>query len=308
MLLLLLSVVMVSANYMEAMSHYLGGEALKCLRQQERDGWSFEPLTRFFIVGLEGAGHHMVNSLNESIAGRGSGRKDSYPNGRRFRIRGDDIGCLPRIKLSRYSKFMILLRDPVDSFSSALNRFWSPNNYSVDTLAQELDEFRKAVLAMHREIMRIPCAKRLYLPFEWLTHHTKEATNIMAAFLGVSPDDANLLAWASHINQRSHASLPWPGPFPYPCSSRYARLAEKLVAEGPRLPRDWAVNASCARVDEPAIAHCILTAFRAKLEAHIYGTLRGGLSDQLAHIAPAQRMSYCAPPLASQDSTARARR
>mmetsp|Transcript_13160 Transcript_13160/g.19697 ORF Transcript_13160/g.19697 Transcript_13160/m.19697 type:complete len:673 (+) Transcript_13160:264-2282(+) len=222
---------------------------LQCLATQERKGWSFPSKTHFLTVGLEGCGHHLITQLSPRIAGEESGKMNSfstcgscnlkkYPlaKGYNWRLNASAKAANPILDMT-VPKFLVLVRDPIDTFSSALNRFFIEND--VDSLDKELDNLLKSMSIMSQQINRIPCDRKLYMSYEWLTRHPDLARLPMAAFLGVETNDPDLEAWFVGILRSTKSKVPWPKPLSIRCEGKdkYSRLKNFLISVP--WPRGW---------------------------------------------------------------------
>ena len=241
-------------TYLKAMEEYFDGPALECIRRQQFDHWG--ALNLFETIGLEGVGHHVVESLPKDIAGTRKGKKpggqDSFPYKRawaKIQVNGDGEP-LQKILNANFAKFLILVRDPVDSWSSALRRYWHLEKWPLDV---ELNQLNQSIFDVHDVVSKIPCHQKFYIPFEYLVREPA-SLNAVAAFLGVDPykhsyELEKLHVWyqetfhqkpgferkgvvVPHASQISEDSLPWPEPLPRDCHSSDSALTEKLIIAG----------------------------------------------------------------------------
>ena len=114
----------------------------------------------FWTIGVEGAGHHMIEAMHPSLCdGLGynnrsnvpkhCGGQMSFPTGSAWR-RSATISPTSRQKscaslaaaAGADGKFIFLLRDPVDATISTLGRFWKHTEGGNDTLIAELTAAR----------------------------------------------------------------------------------------------------------------------------------------------------------------------
>lgn len=261
------------ANVIAPLYWRANSSVLACLAEQHE----WQPASHFFIVGLEGSGHHLINSLGDEIAGPGAGGRWSFPGGSKnsWRDTGEPGGN-PR-RVNPYKNYLILTRDPVDSLSSALNRFWHYSRSRIDTLDTELGQLRLSLHAMNDFISRIPCERRFYLPYEFLVKEPHKSKHILAHFLGVNVTHPLFDQWVRTKLRSSASTVQWPGPYGVPCHAHWPYLAKKLVDFEDAWPRGWFTNASDS-----------MRNFRAKLTHFVY-TLPASLKDTL----PRQPMSFC---------------
>ncbi len=122
-------------------------------------------------------------------------------------------------------KFVLLLRDPVDSVASAMSRFWHCSRWRSDTPSREMGMALSSLLRMAEvadflgsdEASRLfgepaavgagahmPCT--LVLSYEMLTRYPRLHAAPLAAFLGISPSDPRLASFLASIKVRSAAS------------------------------------------------------------------------------------------------------
>lgn len=283
-----------TAGYFGMMRDYLSphSRALSCLKEQEESGVDYPPLQPFLIVGLEGSGHHLINRLSPEIAGDESGGRYSFPEGKVWRDK-DEIPEYPK-KVSEDLKHLILLRDPVDALTSALNRFWHYPKSNLDTLNHEINQLFYAFEMMENYVDQIPCRRRFYIPFEKLN------ADDLAAFLGVEPRDERLLTWSALVERQEDISCAW----------RWSNLGRKLLDFDPKSwPEEW-FEKPCnltteltthngyvfRRLDESRpwhdMTYCAITTFRKRLTRIIYEEN----SEWIREVAPRKPMTYCTRP------------
>jgi len=218
----------------------------RCLMQQGPVP-PLQPLSQFLSLGVEGVGHHMLETLNVTLcppspsAGapprrQRCGGQASFPSNNCWRVAADrdpatsrratpsawllnyyntsilppgrgwvcarsDMPQCPRTSLMSFpSKYIVLLREPADSLSSALTRFWRapgipPQN---DTLEGELHGHLRGWRALDACIEKLSmhaCQRMLFLSYELLAAFPMAHAAPLAAFLGVSPADSRLTTW-----------------------------------------------------------------------------------------------------------------
>ena len=143
------------------------------------------------------------------------------------------------------SKFIFLLRDPVDATISTLGRFWNHKRRRNDTLIKELAAARMGWRHVVECLRALPCERSLIVSYELLGlfPHTHAAR--LAAFLGTSPTDEHMLGWLRSVrppnpNTVGSVRASWeaavspsaPTASPYSCSDkRNTVVAGKLQAE-----------------------------------------------------------------------------
>lgn len=295
------------AKYFELSRRYWSpdsGRVIECLDHAHKHGWDFgNSLGDFYTVGLEGAGHHMMQSLPTSIPGN-HGMLRSYSwcglcpthTATAWRLYENATGRNDDLSNVTASKFLVLIRDPVDSWISALRRFWHPGVHSHDTLDRELLELERSMRIMNAELQKVHCSNALYVSYELLTHFPEEHIPVMAHFLGVDADHEGLLGWFHDINataasqtaaessqqlqlQRTESSNSNRiGPFPAKC---------KEMTLEKRLSRfQW--PSQMKKTCDESSADCLIT-FRKQLSAWVHGPLKSDLPS----IIPQHPMSYC---------------
>jgi hypothetical protein len=256
----------------------------RCIKQQAAQAPRQMRAGIFWTIGVEGAGHHMLMAMDtslcpgsDSVFGGGCGGEWSFPFGMIWRAKDDRLPVNPSspciIHEARKaafikqptSKFIFLLRDPVDAAMSAMGRFWharqlgdpayyhSTRRFYNNTLMGELAATRLGWRKVAQCLDELPCDRSLILSYELLTLFPEAHAPRLAAFLGVSPTDTRLRTWLSRIHSVGDASVTrakWmaaaltanaegdgrastaPGPCPYNCSSpNTLKLAGKLRDE-----------------------------------------------------------------------------
>lgn len=160
-------VVCYTDDYYSLVGKYFANKSrtMHCINEQKKNGWRFLESedgathlglrTSFMVVGIEGVGHHLLANLDPRLAGtsRATNLK-SYPHGFDWRSSHNashriniEASCPNLIELQKYSRLLVLTRDPIDAHYSAIRRFWSPSKYENDTLAREQFAFvRTSVL------------------------------------------------------------------------------------------------------------------------------------------------------------------
>jgi len=208
------------------------------LRSTHAQNWSVcTARAHFSLLGVEGAGHHVVWGSGQPPAlalplcsggevhfrRPGSSRGDDYACGSTpgSLPRGDSWRASPSSPLfsknDEYNlglgKAIVMLRDPVDTLSSALGRFWVPEH--GETLDREL-EAAEASYAKLQELItaRSPSRCRLVIVYELLTRYPEAYRKPMARFLGVREDNPAVGRWLDGIRRAeggvaSRAYLPF---------------------------------------------------------------------------------------------------
>jgi len=285
-------------KYYDAMYKYWSKEsrATKCLHEQQanRTRTLFAPKINFLTLGLEGAGHHLIMSLPESITGvKGAGHAYSYPYGVEWRKKKrKNLGSFTKTKkglnFHKYNKVLILIRDPVDSWSSAIRRFW----HGKDSLQREFEMLKASIKSLDIAIENIDCAQRFYLPYEFLTNEADLAKPALAYFLGLtSQHELNKLdEWFLHVKSvvNKNTQEKWPGPYPFDCTHKYHSLAKLLVDHA--WPRNWKRRPPCKHDKEFCRAQAIY-AFRLEATRQIYNIFYPG--SHKVNSMPGQSISFC---------------
>jgi len=158
----------------------------RCLEAQARQPPHslMRALGPFWTLGVEGAGHHMIEAMHPSLC-NGRGFKDgsngtkspkycggqmSFPTGSAWR-RSATISPTSRQKscaslaaaAGADGKFIFLLRDPVDATVSTLGRFWKHTEGGNDTLTAELTAARLGWRHVVECLRELPCERSLIL-------------------------------------------------------------------------------------------------------------------------------------------------
>lgn len=135
----------------------------------------------FWTIGVEGAGHHMIEAMHPSLCnGRGfkngskgprsCGGQMSFPTGSAWR-RSATISPTSQQKscaslaaaAGADGKFIFLLRDPVDATISTLGRFWKHTEGGNDILIAELTAARLGWQHVVECMRELPCERSLIL-------------------------------------------------------------------------------------------------------------------------------------------------
>ena len=263
-----------------------GSRFAECL-QKEAAGSSGSYVLRrgqFLTAGVEGAGHHMFEAMPPSLCPANSsiplqrrcGLQQSLPYGvtwRRSRTAVPKLAVCSQFLPPKTEKSLLLVRDPVDAFTSALSRFWrakkvratgSPVN---DTLRGELAAEYEGWLRLEACASQMPCESAVLVSYELLLLFPSSIVPRLADFLGVDADDADLARWVAGLRSPgSDASravrASWAGelsgvddgaalralrrPLPYSCNSTAAtNIATKLRDEigrwDAKRPETWAL-------------------------------------------------------------------
>lgn len=242
-------------EYFDLATKYWGansGRASECLQYTRQYGWTFTGPS-LFNVGLEGSGHHMMLEMDSSLPPQGHGGAVSFSSCSTckgpyaWRLNASKESFNPYLNNTRTGKFLVLLRDPVDSFHSALRRFWHPEQWPTDTFDKELDELNKSMALMERRLRWISCAKTVFISYELLTHFPDAHVHLFANLLKVNPDHKALQRWFNRLRKRArdydalygNASLlvgdDRIGPFFVPCSSELGERLRRFA-----WPKNWA--------------------------------------------------------------------
>lgn len=230
-----------------------------CLEQQERDFPEFRG--KMMTLGLEGAGHHVLFGLGKN------GGVASFPRGGAFRKNESLHGDNPNVKAGKY---LVIVRDPVDSFHSALRRFWR------GSLDVEFRELNRSMFILSGVLRKIPCHLKLHVPFEWLVNFPEEAKGLLKYFL----QDPDFEDWFQKSFTQKERT--WPGPFPIRCndSSRFNRRLTFYNFSSSQV--DWLRHVAPCNGD-----HCYRN-FRKQLATWLYHH-----SPYINEVAPRQPMTYC---------------
>ena len=205
-----------------------GSRAAQCVDAQRAQPLALGGGSNFFTVGLEGSGHHLFETLDKSLCGgKPCGGQESYS------VCG--IGCAPFVNASlswrvtpsatpifpdamgvkvarEYGdrqgvvKYIVLVRDPVDAFTSAARRFWQPN--VVGSLQREFEVLNASMAVMDSQVQRLPCARTLFLGFEMISRYGPLIAPTLAAFLGVNARDERLANFLRKPASRTRLTAP----------------------------------------------------------------------------------------------------
>ena len=215
------------AEYLDLSEAYWGrngGRPSECLAHARRMGLLPMPppnrtAANFMTVGLEGAGHHLLEQLDRSLCGDdgkvcGHAWSFSYCGTCRdkpsiaWRRVASAKPYFPKLPAARDAhRYVVIVRSPVEAFISALRRFWRPSVAPHDTLTRELSVFESSMRAMNDAVSQLPCdGSTLFLAYELLTRFPEAHRAPLAAFLGVKPSDARLTHFLQGLSVRGGAS------------------------------------------------------------------------------------------------------
>jgi hypothetical protein len=232
-----------------------------------------------YVMGAEGSGHHAFNSLQACGPERNStcwNRSWKLSADEILRLSAQDAQCKETLALAANddAKFIVLLRDPVDTFGSYLRRFWlAPGLGGVVaagtgerknvSIAQLLSEHHAGWAQMSACASALPCDRVLVIAFELLLAYPWQHQHHLAAFLGVGVEHKGLVRWLASLHEASQAPLlNWvlypekrplgsPPPCVYAGKSDHALMA-KLAAHA-----DWMHAQMNAHEWEPwQLEHC----------------------------------------------------
>ena len=244
------------------------GSTRRCLEAQARQPPRSLPLGPFWTIGVEGSGHHLIEAMHpilcngrgfrngSTVAVRGlkrCGGQSSFPSGSAWRQRAiispdsKQKSCASLLAGGADSKFIFVLRDPVDATISTLGRFWNHKEMrSNDTLIKELAAARMGWRHVAECLRALPCERSLILSYELLGLFPHAHAARLAAFLGTPPTDEHMLGWLRSVrppspNTAESVRASWeaaaesasaPTASPYSCSDeRNTVVAGKLQAE-----------------------------------------------------------------------------
>jgi hypothetical protein len=181
-------------NYFLRMKQYLGSDGFaqhKCLAQQEQHGWVTSEKSKPFEVfnlGIEGTGHHAIESLLDPGALnktsqlfstiKSNGGQFSIPTGWRRAHATTKPKTHPDIQalVDSGTLIIVLLRYPPSALLSSINRFQNRSEEKGKKRINGVDEvytLHDSLLAVD-SVLRYPyfdCGRLLLVPFELLQQH-----------------------------------------------------------------------------------------------------------------------------------------
>uniref|UniRef100_A0A7S0NSV0 Sulfotransferase domain-containing protein n=1 Tax=Calcidiscus leptoporus TaxID=127549 RepID=A0A7S0NSV0_9EUKA len=204
------------AEYYRLMADYVPADSrvARCLKSQQRATPPY-PLSAdgiLMAMGVEGSGHHVLErGINRSLCHAETskyrcGRQASFPAG--FKWRKDSTldpaqfmpakrYCTPRVPANH--TFLVLLRNPVDTFSSAFGRFFPMAQYRQlgaaaenDTLAHELDAHYQGWLEVATCTSKLPCNRMWFLAYELLFSAPRAHVPMLEALFDVSEGNPHI--------------------------------------------------------------------------------------------------------------------
>jgi len=159
-------------------------------------------------LGVEGSGHHTVErGFNDSFCHTdlarkrgvlgGCGGQASFPEGVQWRMNASwpPSRCM---NASRYctrqpppeTTFLVLLRAPVATFTSAVGRFLRQEK--DDRLIAELEAHYQGWQQLDRCLQVLPCSRMWFLAYEPLLEAPRAHGPMLGALFGVAEDDPNI--------------------------------------------------------------------------------------------------------------------
>lgn len=173
------------ATYESLMLRYAraSSSTRRCIEAQARQPPHSLPPGPFWTIGVEGAGHHMVEAMHPSLCnghGFSNGSKNnpnkcggqmSFPSGRAWRLSAaispssQEKSCASLLAAGSAGarKYIFLLRDPVDATISTLGRFWNHKKQRNDTLMAELAAARMGWRHVVECLRALPCERSLIM-------------------------------------------------------------------------------------------------------------------------------------------------
>lgn len=292
-----------SSEYLELLEAYYapGSRALECMRKRDKE---YAVNTSYLVVGLEGAGHHMFFSMDVELSGLDGRSYDSFPKGLKWRQsekseKGKNASNLLFPDFSKYDKFLVVSRDPIDAHFSAIRRFWGRHRNS---LASEQEALLLSLAVIQEGLQRIDCNKLLYMPYEVVTRQSEHINKAIAAFLGVHPDNPKLVEWVEGI--KHYESTNWPSAVSRSCDDE--KIGSRFYSSTHRGGRDsvWANgNDWIKREKMPTQGNETLekTTAKNRLAAEYYERTRRWFYEEylpthkkLYDVVPGHPMSFCA--------------
>lgn len=203
--------------------------ARACMNSQEAHGWNVSR-GAFRTLALEGAGHHQFWDFKDALltGGYRGGGVLSFPHS--GHTRNDEKGRPgqnPSFEqcVKKMGKFIVLVRDPVDSWRSSLARYWTKGSFD-----REFQLYLHAMEKLSLVVSKMRCDNTLFLPFELLVNEPRVARPVLHVFLGVNPSSRRSFdGWMARLENQS-SDVNWPGPYPVDCrDDRCGKLGAKLI-------------------------------------------------------------------------------
>lgn len=161
----------------------------------------FEPLSAFYLIGLEASGHHMFYTLHPDAYAGSRIAGLSYPSNAYQRTHpnwnqlSDAIKADAEAEAWHMPKYIILLRDPLLQFKSWMRRYWRQSD-SISLMydrwisaASQMQIFVNSLVAMRAPLMVVH--------YELLAEEPRTFTAAFARFLGT---EVGLNEWLSQIH------------------------------------------------------------------------------------------------------------
>eukprot|EP00039_Didymoeca_costata_P020596 m.341847 g.341847 ORF g.341847 m.341847 type:complete len:346 (+) comp20577_c0_seq1:120-1157(+) len=257
------------------------GRVTTCMEQQEKTGFNVESRVVFKLLGVEGTGHHaFMYCLPKSLLGGIFPKEaESFPwyfDHRR------DARHIPRIPqdIRNAEKFLLLVREPMDGFVSAIDRFWdltprAPDQ--VDSITNELRGELYGYRTLSLILKDIPCDKIAFVSFDKFRQYPSPHKQLMAEFLGVEESDKDLLLFL----EKSDAGVK--DPYAQNCTKRQklSQSIKKYFSRKDLAPRDRWCHSNMS------MALCVIN-----IREIVYNITRT-LRDFFPELVPKTALSAC---------------
>lgn len=235
--------------------------ARACIDSQETHGWNVSR-GAFRTLALEGAGHHQLWDFKDAqlTGGYRGGGVLSFPHsGHSLVDEKGKPGKNPSFEqcVNKMGKFIVLVRDPVDSWRSSLARYWKKGSFE-----REFQLYLRAMEKLANVVAKMRCDNTLFLPFELLVNEPTAARPVLHDFFGVNKSTLrNFDAWMARL-ERDADHREWPGPYPVKCrDERCGKLGAKLIEASLKgSDVSWIRNLSKSRACEgsaPRTSHTV---------------------------------------------------
>lgn len=232
-------------------------------------------------LGVEGTGHHMIETISPTMCkscpqsvciGKAQprtslslcGGRASFPasHWHHKHMNHDELLQLDR-KLcdrllglnsasGRRAKFLVLLRDPLETLKSYLRRFWNGTHVpsgpglklAPDPDMLLVEHYRLGWVHFDKCVRRVPCEHSLFLSYELLTAYPSWHMPPLAAFFGVPPHNPELRSWLGRL--RPSGAHPSPKLHAERVVAPYAAECANLSRGGEELSTKLAAHSSAS--------------------------------------------------------------
>eukprot|EP00039_Didymoeca_costata_P013786 m.214711 g.214711 ORF g.214711 m.214711 type:complete len:380 (-) comp15871_c0_seq10:993-2132(-) len=187
------------------------GRAGECIKYHKAHEWNTQGFCgdcNFYTFGGEGVGHHVIQKIvpYSFFAQRDgkrtfAGEKFSYPYAFAHRKNQSTI-LIPKLATlvhEQNKRALVLVREPIDAFISAISRFWV--QLHKHSLSNELRAMLYGYRRLSLDIKKLPCDRTIFVFYEGLQAFGIEYTPLLSQFLSSKTVPSDSLRIKSHLTK-----------------------------------------------------------------------------------------------------------